>query len=242
MPGIVCETRMPFFPCKPVLASIATGLLLAAAACAGHSQAHGAFVMAVDSGSRYSFRYVRHVESKKWVHLHCELRVASARALPEPTALPDVGELVHFTRFMPGAMATAGISTTDFQTRDAYRVWLYRGVADEADLGGNSSIGVQIAWPTTSPGQVRRESMEVIKIPALSVMTPYVWSSWQAAQEFRPGEFADWEKTSQRASADADVTENPFEMRCRPVLTDAIFVPAREQDSNILMADPSAAR
>jgi hypothetical protein len=239
----VLEARVPFVSLKPVLTSIVAGLLLVVSACAEHSKASGAFVMAVDPGSRYAFRYVRHVGSRKWVHLHCELRVATTRALPEPTALPDVGELVHFTRFMPGAMATAGISTSDFQTRDAYRVWLYRGVADEADLEGNSSIGVQIGWPTDQAGQVRREPMEVIRIPAMSLLTPYVWSSWQVAQEFRPGEFADWEKANHHVgSSDTTETENAFEMRCRPVLTDAIFVPAREEDANILVADPSAAR
>jgi len=195
--------------------------------------------MAADPGSRYGFEYARDRESNQWVHLHCELRVPTARELPAARA--NEGEPIQFTRFMPGAMATAGISAAEFDVRGNYRVWLYRGVADDADFAGRSGIGVQAIWPD-SAARTRHESMEVLPIPALNSMRPYVWSSWAPAKEFRPGQFAGWEKTSELASAASAPPEFPFELRCRPVLSDVVYVSTREMDPNIAMPDPAVAR
>ncbi|MGH8172725.1 MAG: hypothetical protein ACREPX_06235 [Rhodanobacteraceae bacterium] len=232
-------TRGRAIGCVASLAKVTVAIVLALSfvGCDSTSAAQNRFVMAADPGSRYGLEYVRDRETRKWVHIHCELRVPVARALPQATPVDEYP--LHFTKFMSGAMGTAGISPNDYVVREDHRVWLYRELADDATLAGKAAVGVQAVWPDSTPA--RHEPMEVLAVPALGSMKPYVWSHWAAAKEIRAGQFAGWEKTNDRASAESAVPEFPFEMRCHPVLSDVTYVPSPEKDPNIAMPDPTSA-
>jgi len=66
---------------RSVAAAVA---LLVASACSQPIAERGRYRMASDPGSRHGFRYVQDTETGLWVVRDCELRVAEARALPEP--------------------------------------------------------------------------------------------------------------------------------------------------------------
>jgi hypothetical protein len=197
------------------------------------------FVMATDQASRYSFRYVQDRETKLWVHLHCEIRVPVARKLPDPITSSETGDLLHFTEFGSGTMGSAGVDKNEQEIRDGYRVWLYRVTTGEDHYKGHAGFGISVTWP--DPGkETRYEPSENFNLPALNSMTPYVWTPWRKADEVRGGAFADWERVQGRPASDpAQAAPEPFEMRCRPVLSDALFIPIVAEDANVRKPDPS---
>ncbi|MFN7954310.1 MAG: hypothetical protein U0610_21470 [bacterium] len=225
---------------RPWLQRILGLPLLAALLPSGCSTApRGPYRVAVDPASRYSFRYVQERKSGKWVHLHCELKVAAARALPEPLSTPETGDRISFTRFNPGSMGTAGIVPGEFEMRGDERVWLYREVAREADLAGEAALSVQIVWPEAEPGPPRREASELFHIPSIATFEPYVWSPWRGPDEVRGGDMPDWERVHGIAGAPAPPIEHPFALRCRTVLSDVVYVPTVADDPNASRPDPS---
>ena len=212
---------------------------LAAAACSGDAGARPRYEMARDQGSRHDFRYARERASKLWVLLHCELRVPIARELPDPLRTEETGDLISYTRHNPGSMGSAGIAPAGFVERDGYRVWLYREVAREADLEGSASLTVQARWPVEGTAEPRMEAMESFTLPALETMRPYEWTPWRRADELRDGFFAGWEKVHGKDAEALPPPEHPYELRCRPVLTDHLYIPVESEDPNIARPDPS---
>lgn len=204
------------------------------------STPRGTYRVAVDPASRYSFRYVQERKSGKWVHLHCELEVAAARALPDPLSTPESGDRISFTRFNPGSMGSAGIAPSEFEIRGDERIWLYREVAQQADLEGKAALGVQISWPDDPAGPPRHEASEVFRIPSIAPFEPYVWSPWRGADEVRGGDMPDWERVQGLASASAPPIAHPFALRCRTVLSDGVYIPSLADDPNVSRPDPSA--
>ena len=86
------------------------------------------------------------------------------------------------------------------------------------------------------------EPLESFSLPALNTMRPYVWTEWQRADEIRTGGFANWEKTNERESETAMAPEHPYELRCRPVLTEHLYIPIEAEDPNVGRPDPSGSK
>ena len=92
------------------------------------------------------------------------------------------------------------------------------------------------AWAT-------QEGYKPDKLPAINAMQPYVWTPWRKADEVRGGAFADWERVQGMSASDPEpAAPEPFEMRCRPVLSNALFIPVRAEDANVTKPDPSAGK
>lgn len=210
--------------------------LLVPSGCMGGGSAR--YRMTTDPGSRYSFKYVQEKKSGKWVNLHCELAVAAARPLPEPLSTPETGDLMSFTRFDPGSMGSAGIAPREFKLRGDERVWLYREVAKKSDLDGTSALGVAVSWPNPEQGPRPHDPMETFRIPSIADLEPYVWTPWRGPDEVRGGDMPDWERVQGMESAAAPPVEHPFRLRCRTVLTDALFIPLESEDPNVTAPEP----
>lgn len=213
------------------------GALLVPAGCAGGA---ARYRLVTDPASRYSFKHVQEKNSKKWVHLHCELAVAEARKLPDPLSTPETGDLISFTRFDPGSMGSAGIAPAEFKVRGEDRVWLYREVAKGSDLDGKSALGVAVSWPSSEQGPRPHDPSEIFHIPSIATLEPYVWTPWRGADEVRGGDMPDWERVQGMESAAAPPVEHPFRLRCRTVLTDFLYIPIEAEDPNVTVPDPSA--
>ena len=206
-------------------------------------EARERLVVATDPASRYSFRYVMDRETKRWVHLHCEIRVPVARKLPDPITSSETGDLLSFTEFGEGSMGSAGVDKTEFVVRDGYKVWLWREVAGETMYKGKEGFGVSVKWPQGEGEPWRNEAMEDFDLPAVKSMTPYVWTPWRHADRISGGAFADWERVQgMEASEPIPGVEHPFEIRCRAVLAEALYVPIQSEDTNVTKPDPSAGK
>jgi len=230
-----------------------TFLLAFFASACGLGGPRSRYVVMVDSGSRYNFRYVKDRPSGQWVHLHCEMRVSEQRLLPNPIHSQELGDLVSFTYLGPGHMGSAGIAPAAFERRDGYRVWLWREVALPENLQGGTALSVQAKWPPSAKGPPVSETMELFHLPPLESLLPYVWSPWRKADELGGGAFAGWEKLQGIGAGTgpdgkpvllekASLPAFPYEMRCRVVLAESLVVPIEAEDSNIGRPDPSAAK
>jgi hypothetical protein len=230
---------------------IASLFALLASAC-GLGSSGSRYALKVHPGSRYGFEYVMDRQSRLWVHLHCELRVAEARPLPELLHSEEHGDLLSFTYFTPRSMGSAGIVPTENVLRDGHRTWLWRVPAGRDEFEGNSGLSVQARWPPETQGPAGFDTMEVFHLPRLEGLVPYVWSPWRVADELRGGLFAGWEKLQgdgARTSPEgtplpperASAPPFPYELRCRTVLADYVYVPIEAEDPNVRRPDPSAA-
>jgi hypothetical protein len=218
------------------------------------------YTLAKDPGSRHDFRFVLERRSRLWTHLHCELRVALARRLPEPISSAEPGDLMSTQYFTSTSMGSGDFVPEEFRVRDGYRVWLARSIARESDFDDSSSYGVQLRFPTAEPGPAPHDPMEIFSLPAFQTLVPYVWSPWQRADDVRRADFAGWEKLHGVAAEDAPACapdadascapgtgaapraiEHPFEMRCRTVLWDRLYTPIEAEDVNVGKPDPSQA-
>jgi hypothetical protein len=206
------------------------------------SDAFGAtrrYLLKRDPGSRHSSQHVVERTSGLWVHLHCELRVALARRLPEPITTPETGDLMSTTYFSSISMGSGDFVPHQMRVRDGYRVWLARSLARPSDFDDSSSYGVQLKFPVDGDGPDRREPMEVFSLPRFQSLTPYVWSAWRVADELRGADFAGWGKLHGQPAAPAMAPREPFEMRCRTVLWDPLYTPIEEEDPNVGRPDPN---
>ena len=216
--------------------------LLAAIALLCSCDAFGArdrLVLASDPGSRYDFRYVQDRQTGLWVHQHCEIRVPVARELPDPISTSETGDLLSFTEFSSMSMGSAGVDKTQFKQRDGYKVWLWRDIPGEDDYKGRAGFGVQVKWPNPQGGEWRTDPMEHFDLPPVRSMTPYVWTPWRRADKISGGVFAGWERVQGMAPSEPiPNVPHPFEMRCRAVLFDGLFVPVEAEDPNVTKPDP----
>ena len=197
-------------------------------------------VLSTDPASRYDFKYVLDRQTKLWVHRHCEIRVPTARVLPDPLSTPETGDLLHFTEFSSISMGSAGVDKTEYRVRDGHKVWLWRDIPGEDEYKGRGGFGIQAEWP--NPGGVsRHDPLEHFDLPAVKSMTPYVWTPWRKADRISGGVFADWERVhGMEPSEPIPGVEHPFEMRCRAVVFDGLFIPVEAEDPNVTRPDPSA--
>jgi hypothetical protein len=180
--------------------------------------------------------------SGRWVHLHCELRVALARRLPDPISTPETGDM-STTYFGSQSMPSGDFVPREWRERGGYRVWLARSVARLGDYDDSSSYGVQLSSPGAGDGPRPRDPMEVFELPRFATLVPYVWSPWRRAEEIRRADFAGWEKLHGEGAdtpASSSAIEHPFELRCRTVLSDVLYTPIEAEDANVGRPDPGA--
>jgi hypothetical protein len=215
----------------------APALLWIAACAEGASRDH--YFLTPDPASRQRWPYVMERKSLQWVHLHCELRVPLERTFPDPVTTPESGDLMSTQYMTPQTMQTGDVVPAEFKLRDGYRVWLSRSLAHAEDLKGTSSLGVRISYPSGEPGPLRSDPMEIFHLPPLPQLTPYVWSPWHKADEVRSTFFAGWEKLHGMPPDEQTALAHPFELRCRPVLSDSLYVPVEAEDANVAKPDPS---
>ena len=173
--------------------------------------------MASDPGSRHGFRYVQDTETGLWVIRDCELRVAEARALPEPLQDEAHGSKLAVSIFRPESVESGLLLSIDFERRDGYRVWRGAEVLGEDDLAGRVAYGVQVDWPEGGK-ETRYEPLEVIEPPPLGDAPTGQWSPFLRAGRLREGAFGWWEETYGKDAPGLEPPEYPFEVRCRLVL------------------------
>ena len=121
---------------RSVAAAVA---LLVASACSQPIAERGRYRMASDPGSRHGFRYVQDTETGLWVIRDCELRVAEARALPEPLQDEAHGGRLAVSIFRPESVESGLLLSIDFERRDGYRVW--RGASSRSRRLPHASTG-----------------------------------------------------------------------------------------------------
>jgi hypothetical protein len=199
---------------RSVAAAVA---LLVASACSQPIAERGRYRMASDPGSRHGFRYVQDTETGLWVIRDCELRVAEARALPEPLQDEAHGSKLAVSIFRPESVESGLLLSIDFERRDGYRVWRGAEVLGEDDLAGRVAYGVQVEWPEDGK-ETRYEPLEVIEPPPLGDAPPGQWSPFLRAGRLREGAFGWWEETYGKDAPGLEPPEYPFEVRCRLVL------------------------
>jgi hypothetical protein len=94
---------------------------------------------------------------------------------------------------------------------------------DGNDLQGRSAFGVQVEHP--KPGEPSDwEPMELFAFPPMATMVPDAWSEWTLAANQRAGAFGWWEEVHGSAPEPPVPIEFPFELRCRLLLKDHLYV------------------
>jgi hypothetical protein len=200
--------------------AVALVVALAMAGCVGNVTA-GRYTMATDPGSRYSFRYVQDTRTRLWVHRECEARVSTERKLPDSTT--DDGDRLHSQHFEPESVSSGNLVPNEFETHDGWRVWRFRHLPSEADLTGRSAWGVQVEWPKPG-GPSDWEPMEMFAYPPMATMAPDEWSAWKTAAATREGGFGWWNEVHGAPAEPQAPVEHPFELRCRLLLKDHLYV------------------
>lgn len=195
-------------------------VLTSLTACADTS---GRYRVRADPGSRYSFRYVQDRDTGLWVHRECEVRVSTKRKLPDPISPPEHGDLLHSSRFEPGAVGTGNLVPEQFVIRDGYRVWSFRELLTEDDFNGETSFGIQVEWPVEG-GPTRHEPLELFALPRPGDTPPDEWSRWRTADRSRSDAFGWWGEVHGAPPEGVPVIEYPFELRYRLLLKDHVYV------------------
>lgn len=169
--------------------------------------------------TRHTYVYVRDRVTKNWVNRRCELRVPVARELPDPLETSESGTLLSVELLQPETAESGGLMSTQFETRDGFRVWKIEDVLHEPDVKGRSSYLVQVSWP--KPGaETKHDPAEIFHLPALGDQPPNTWGPWVTADKTREGALAWWSETAGKPPEPAQRIANPFELRCEIVFTD----------------------
>jgi hypothetical protein len=197
--------------------------LLAALTLAGCADTGGRYRVRVDPASRYSFRYVQERSTGLWVHRECEVRVSTKRRLPDPISSPEHGDMLHSSRFEPGAVGTGNLSPAKFVVQDGYRVWNFREILTEDDFNGETSFGIQVEWPVDGE-PTRHEPLELFALPPPGDMPPNQWSAWRTADRSRTDAFGWWEEVHDAPPEATPEIPFPFELRFRFLLKDHLYV------------------
>lgn len=171
-------------------------------------------------------------ETGRYPHAHCELRVSITRPLPEPLTSPATGDLLSKIYLTAATMESAGIVLTDVIVADGWRTWLWRDTPDATRVQGSGRLAITVRWPNPD-GTLRREATEIFALPALEAHPPWHWSPWQRAQQIRSGEHATYEALENAPAAAIAPPAQPFEVRCRTVLSEELVVPGAFEDRNI---------
>ena len=169
--------------------------------------------------TRSNFVYVRDRVTGEWMNRHCELRVPVARPLPDPLRTEDHGDALSVQLHDPVSVRTAGLRSIDFAVRDGFRVWVIDDVLDEADVDGETSYGVQVAWPRKGE-ETRHDPLELFHLPRLGDQPPDTWGPWVVASSTRTGAFGWWEEAHGAPPEPPQPIAHPFELRCQIVATD----------------------
>jgi hypothetical protein len=192
-----------------------------AAGCAADSG--GRYRVSVDPASRYSFKYVQDRGSGLWVHRECEVRVSTKRKLPDPISDAEHGDMLHSSRFEPGAVGTGNLSPTKFVVEDGYRVWRFQELLTEDDYAGKTSFGVQVEWPVEGE-PTRHEPLELFALPPPGDTPANQWSQWRTADRSRSDAFGWWEEVHEAPPEQKATIAYPFELRFRLLLKDHLYV------------------
>lgn len=197
------------------LAALAFAALAACTADASRGRYH----MATFLTTRTHFRYVQDSQTGKWVNRACELRVAEARALPEPLQDDEHGSRLSVQIFKPETVESGLLLSIEYQREGGYRVWSGAAVLDEDDLQGKVAYGVQISWPETGK-PTRTDPLELIPMPPLGDTPPQQWSGWMRPAQMREGQFAWWKEVNAAPAEPLTPPPYPFELRCKLTLAD----------------------
>lgn len=181
------------------------------------AQPAGRYVAERDPGASVRIEYVRDRVTGQWAYREFELRVDTARVLPEPLRHPDRGDGLSVQLFGPGVAKSGGLRDIEPRIDGAYRVWSGADMMYRPDIDGHAAYGVQLEWYVEGE-PTRKEPMEVFPMPALGETEPGEWSRWFSASSLRPGAFAWWEEVHGTPVDSLPKPEYPFEMRWRIVL------------------------
>ena len=198
---------------ETTLAAVCLATLLA---CSGPS---GRYVAQHFRTTRSNFVYVRDRVTGNWMNRHCELRVPVARALPDPLMTEEHGTALSVQLHDPESVRTGGLRSVDFVVRDGFRVWVIDDVLAEADVEGQTSYGVQVAWPKAGE-TTRYDPLELFHLPRLGDGPPETWSPWVVASSTRAGAFGWWNEAQGAPPEPPQPIAHPFELRCQVVATD----------------------
>ncbi len=201
-------------------AALAGAALLAIAAACSTPTPAGRYAAEHFRTTRSNFVYVRDRVTGKWVNRHCELRVALARALPDPLVTDENGSLLSVELFEPESVQTAGLRSLEFAVRDGFRVWTIDDVLDRADVEGRTSYGVQVFWPEAGR-PTRHDPLELFHLPRLGNEPLDAWGPWVVASSTREGALGWWSEVQGAPPAPPRAIAYPFELRCQVVATDA---------------------
>ena len=198
---------------------VAVNSLLFGASCGGGGAASSRYMLARDPGSRYDFRYVMDRQNRRWVQRECELRVSTARRLPDPLLDLDHGNRLQVSLQKSGSVGSAGVMSLDFETRDGFRVWKIRDVLHEDDATGRTAYGVTVSWPQEGTS-TEFDAYELFPLPPLGNVPPDTWSEWKSAASLREGGMGWWEEVQGEPPTQVALPKYPFELRYRLILTD----------------------
>ena len=175
------------------------------------------YSMATDLGSRHSFKYVHDRVTGKWVYREIELRVDTARPLPDPISDDEHGDRLSLQLFRPLTVQTGGLRSGTPVIEGTYRVWRGADMANEGDLEGKAAYGVTVEWPVVDDSSgAPHDALEIFQLPAFGETEPDVWSPWMTAAKLRVGAFAWWDETYGRDSDTVPpAPKYPFEFRWR---------------------------
>lgn len=184
------------------------------------------YSMATDLGSRHSSRYVHDRVTGKWVYREIELRVDTARPLPEPISDDEHGDRLSLQLFRPLTVQSGGLRSGTPVIEGGYRIWRGADVVNEGDLDGRAAYGVTVEWPVVDDSSgAPHDPLEIFQLTAFGETEPEVWSPWMTAAKLREGAFGWWDETYGRESDTVPPPPKyPFEFRWRLVLNE---VPGR---------------
>jgi hypothetical protein len=205
-------------------------------ACGGGSPAEARErYIAVEGG-----RWLIDRASKRYVQVHCEIRVPLARPLPDPISSSETGDRMSAQYMTAVTLETASFDKHDQRSVDGWRIWLWRDTPDLTWARGAGRLSISLAWRADEPHH--GEPTEIFNLPKLDAHPPWVWSPWGRADLLRAGEFAVFDALN-GAGADPAVAPpaHPFEVRCRVVLADSPVIPGVADDPNIAQPEPDAA-
>jgi hypothetical protein len=164
-----------------ILATIASLLGLG---CGKSSSAR--YTMATDLGSRHSSRYVHDRVTGKWVYREIELRVGTARHLPDPISDDEHGDRLSLQLFRPLTVQTGGLRKGTAVIEGGYRVWRGADVVNEGDLEGRAAYGVTVEWPVVDDSSgAPYDPLEIFQMPPFGETEPEAWSPWMTAAKLR---------------------------------------------------------
>ena len=175
------------------------------------------YTLARDLGARTNSRYVFDRVSGQWIYREFELRVDTARPLPDPISDDEHGDRLSLQVFRPMTVASGGLRSGTPEIEGGYRIWRGADVAREEDLEGRVAYGVTVTWPVVDDTSgAPHDALEIFSLPPFGDTEPDVWSEWVTAAKLREGGFGWWEEVhGKEGDSVPPPPKYPFEFRWR---------------------------